>query len=283
MSQALDYCREKAASSGSNFLAGFRFLPPDQRDALTVLYAYCRELDDVVDDCSDAGVAQTALAWWQSDAAKIFSGQMPEHPVNQALKGVAARYGFPEQELNELINGMQMDLTLRRYADFAALQRYCYCVAGVVGRLIARILGFSHPDTLQYAETLGLALQLTNIIRDVGEDARMGRIYLPVDELQRFGVPAADILRGEPSAAFASLMAFQIDRAHNLYREAVAKLPREDKKSQKVGLIMAALYYALLQEIRRDGAENVLKYKIALPSPRKKRIALKTWLFGFKP
>ncbi|WP_274585516.1 presqualene diphosphate synthase HpnD [Neisseria leonii] len=279
----LDYCREKAAASGSSFLSGFRFLPSEKRDALTVLYAYCRELDDVVDDCRDAGVAQTTLAWWRADLAAVFSDGLPAHPVNRALKTVAADYALPESELAELINGMQMDLNRVRYADFAALQTYCYCVAGVVGRLIARILGFSDAATLVYAEKLGLALQLTNIIRDVGEDARMGRIYLPADELQRFDVPAADILNARDSEAFARLMAFQISRAEAVYREAVALLPKADRKRQKVGLVMGAVYYALLHEIRRDGAHNVLRYKIALPSARKKRIALKTWLFGFRP
>ena len=130
---------------------------------------------------------------------------------------------------------------------------------------------------------MGLALQLTNIIRDVGEDARKGRIYLPVEDMQRFGVPASVVMRSAPTPEFAALMAFQIGRARETYRQAVSLLPAADKKSQKVGLIMAAIYYALLNEIERDGAENVLTYKIAIPSPRKKRIALKTWLFGFRP
>lgn len=278
------YCEHKAAASGSSFLAGFRFLPEAGRRAMTVLYAYCRELDDVVDDCSDAAVAAQTLAWWRQDTAKIFHGTaLPEHPVNQAMRETAARYALPEAELGAVIDGMEMDLQPARYADFAALEHYCYHVAGVVGRLIARILGFSDPAVLAYADKMGLALQLTNIIRDVGEDAGVGRIYLPVEDLQRFNVPAADILARRQSPEFAELMAFQVARARETYREAVALLPPAERKGQRAGLIMAAIYYALLNEIERDGAANVLKYKLALPKPRKMRIALKTRLLGFKP
>ncbi|MCS4534616.1 presqualene diphosphate synthase HpnD [Neisseria montereyensis] len=279
----LEYCRQKAAESQSSFLAGFRFLSPPKRDAMTVLYAFCRELDDIVDEHSDAHVAQTTLNWWRGDLAKVFSGEMPEHPVCQALKIVAADFSLPHEELEEIINGMQMDLEQARYARFEDLQQYCYRVAGVVGRLITRILGFTQAATLDYAEKMGLALQLTNIIRDVGEDTRNGRIYLPTEEMQRFNVPAQVIMQHTPTPEFAALMAFQTERARNLYREAVALLPQQDKKAQKPGLIMAGIYYALLNEIIADGAENVLKYKIAIPSPRKKRIALKIWLFGFNP
>ena len=281
--QPLDYCRQKAAESRSSFLAAFRFLPQRRQDAMTVLYAFCRELDDVVDDCTDMQVAQTTLNWWRADLAKVFDGGAPEHPVCRALQGVVAEFALPHDELAEIIEGMQMDLTQARYANFAELQLYCHRVAGVVGRLITRILGFSRPETLDYADKMGLALQLTNIIRDVGEDARNGRIYLPMEDLQRFDVPAQTIMQAAPTPQFAELMAFQIARARATYREALAPLPAADKKAQKMGLILAGVYYALLNEIERDGAQNVLKYKIAIPGPRKKRIALKIWLFGFKP
>ena len=281
--QPLDYCRQKAAESRSSFLAAFRFLPQRRQDAMTVLYAFCRELDDVVDDCTDMQVAQTTLNWWRADLAKVFDGGAPEHPVCRALQGVVAEFALPHDELAEIIEGMQMDLTQARYANFAELQLYCHRVAGVVGRLITRILGFSRPETLDYADKMGLALQLTNIIRDVGEDARNGRIYLPMEDLQRFDVPAQTIMQAAPTPQFAELMAFQIARARATYREALALLPAADKKAQKMGLILAAIYYVLLNEIERDGAQNVLKYKIAIPGPRKKRIALKIWLFGFKP
>ena len=280
---ALDYCRQKAAESHSSFLSGFRFLSVEKRNAITVLYAFCRELDDVVDGCTDPNVAQITLNWWRSDLEKVFNNEMPEHPVHQALKDIRASFDLPKNEFEALIDGMQMDLEQARYGSFDELKLYCYRVAGVVGRLIARILGFSNPKTLEYADKMGLALQLTNIIRDVGEDARQGRIYLPIEEMQKFDVPANVIMQCKPTDNFAKLMQFQVDRARETYREAMLLLPAADKKSQKVGLIMAAIYNALLNEIDRDGAQNVLTYKIAIPSPRKKRIALKTWLFGFKP
>ena len=280
---ALDYCRQKAAESHSSFLSGFRFLSVEKRNAITVLYAFCRELDDVVDGCTDPNVAQITLNWWRSDLEKVFNNEMPEHPVHQALKDIQVSFDLPKNEFEALIDGMQMDLEQARYGSFDELKLYCHRVAGVVGRLIARILGFSNPKTLEYADKMGLALQLTNIIRDVGEDARQGRIYLPIEEMQKFDVPANVIMQCKPTENFAKLMQFQVDRARETYREAMLLLPAADKKSQKVGLIMAAIYYALLNEIDRDGAQNVLTYKIAIPSPRKKRIALKTWLFGFKP
>ena len=282
--QPLDYCREKAQTSHSNFLASFRFLPPVQRDAMTILYAYCRELDDIVDDSRDPSIARATLAWWRQDLSKVFQANTtPEHPVNQALHSIQPVFRLPESELADIINGMEMDLHHSRYATFDDLQYYCYRVAGVVGRLIARILGYTQDTTLQYAETLGLALQLTNIIRDVGEDARMGRIYLPQDELSQFGVSETSILAATPTPEFAALMQFQFNRARDTYRQAIALLPPADKKAQKAGLIMASIYHALLLEIERDGLANVLRYKIRIPNPRKMRIALKTWLFGFKP
>ena len=280
---ALDYCRQKAAESHSSFLSGFRFLSVEKRNAITVLYAFCRELDDVVDGCTDPNVAQITLNWWRSDLEKVFNNEMPEHPVHQALKDIRASFDLPKNEFEALIDGMQMDLEQARYGSFDELKLYCHRVAGVGGCLIARILGFSNPQTLEYADKMGLALQLTNIIRDVGEDARQGRIYLPIEEMQKFDVPANVIMQCKPTDNFAKLMQFQVDRARETYREAMLLLPAADKKSQKVGLIMSAIYYALLNEIDRDGAQNVLTYKIAIPSPRKKRIALKTWLFGFKP
>ena len=281
--QPLVYCREKALSSRSSFLSGFLFLSKNKRDALVVLYAFCRELDDVADGCSDKNVAEMSLRWWQADLAKVFSDGLPEHPVNKALRQVVNTFAMPHEELAEIIEGMRMDLRQNRYADFASLLLYCYRVAGVVGRLVTRILGFENPQTLAYAEKQGLALQLTNIIRDVGEDARMGRIYLPQDECRRFDVTENSILQCHPTEEFAALMDFQTARAEQVYRDARVLLPAEDCKKQKAGLVMAAVYYALLQEIRRDGAANVLKYKTVIPAPRKMCIALKTQFFGFKP
>lgn len=278
-----EYCQDKVQHSGSSFLAGFRFLSTQKQEAMIVLYAYCRELDDIVDNGSDIQVVKTTLAWWRNDMAKAFTDILPEHPVNQALQSIASHFSLPQIELEEIINGMEMDLYHARYQTFDDLQYYCYRVAGVVGRLIARILGFVDERTLVYAQTMGLALQLTNIIRDVGEDARLGRIYLPLDELQRFNVPENTILSAQASPEFTQLMRYQFERARQTYRQAMQILPKIDKKSQRVGQIMASIYYALLLEISRDGLDNVLRYKIRIPNPRKMRIALWCYFFGFKP
>jgi len=271
-----EYCQRKAAASGSSFYYSFLFLPPERRRAITALYAFCREVDDVVDECSDAGLAAAKLAWWRQEVATLDAGT-PQHPVTQALAPLARRYGIAAARLGEIIDGMEMDLRQVRYADLAALERYCYHVAGVVGLLAAGIFGYANARTLEYATALGTAFQLTNIIRDVGEDARKSRIYLPLDELARFGVPEADILRARHSDAFTRLMTFQVERAEAQYAKALALLPREDARAQRPGLIMAAIYRALLAEIRRDGY-RVLDRRIALTPIRKLWIAWKTWV-----
>jgi len=271
-----EYCQQKAAQSGSSFYYSFLFLPPEQRRAITALYAFCREVDDVVDESSDAGVAAKTLAWWRDEVRGLYEGN-PQHPVTRALQPAIEPYDIEEARLNEVIDGMEMDLQQSRYMDFAGLQRYCYHVAGVVGLLAARIFGVTNPQTLQYAETLGTAFQLTNIIRDVGEDARKNRIYLPMEDMQRFGVTAADILNRRESDNFRALMAFQGERADHYYREALALLPAEDRRAQRPGLIMAAIYRTLLDEIRRDGYQ-VLNQRTALTPVRKLWIAWRTWL-----
>ena len=271
-----EYCQQRAAASGSSFYYSFLFLPLERRRAITALYAFCREIDDVVDECADPGVAAAKLAWWRDEVAALYAGT-PQHPVTRALLPLVIPYGIAQVRLNEILDGMEMDLQHTRYPDFEALERYCYHVAGVVGLLAAGIFGYTNPQTLRYAEALGTAFQLTNIIRDVGEDARKNRIYLPLDELQRFGVPAGDILGGRHTDAFARLMAFQIDRAEAHYERALALLPSEDRKAQRPGLLMAAIYRALLAEIRRDGS-RVLAHRIALTPIRKLWIAWKTWV-----
>lgn len=271
-----EYCQSKAAQSGSSFYYSFLFLPPERRRAITALYAFCREVDDVVDECSDAAVAAAKLAWWRQEIGALFAGT-PQHPVTRALAPIAAPYQITAARLNAILEGMEMDLHQPRFADFAALERYCHHVAGIVGVLAAGIFGYRNPQTLEYAETLGRAFQLTNIIRDVGEDARRNRVYLPMDELARFEVPAADILNARDTAAFRRLMAFQIERAEQHYEHAMALLPAEDRRAQRPGLIMAAIYRTLLDEIRRDGC-RVLTHRIALTPLRKLWLAWRTWL-----
>ena len=272
------YCQQKAAASGSSFYYAFLFLPAERRRAITALYAFCREVDDVVDEATDPQLAAARLAWWRQEVGLLFDGR-PQHPVSRALAPALAPMGITAERLNEIIDGVEMDLTQTRYLDFAGLERYCHLVAGVVGVLAAGIFGYRDPRTLEYANALGIAFQLTNIIRDVGEDARRNRIYLPVEDLQRFGVSAADVLAAHHSDAFTALMAFQAARARDWYARAMALLPQEDRRAQRPGLIMAAIYAALLGEIERDGF-HVLQQRTSLTPLRKLWIAWKTWLAG---
>ena len=271
-----EYCQQKAAASGSSFYYSFLFLPPERRRAITALYAFCREVDDVVDECSDAQLARTKLAWWRMEIGKLFEGN-PSHPVTKALAPFIEKFRMRKEQLNEIVDGMEMDLAQTRYLDFAALERYCYHVAGAVGLLAAGVFGYKHPQTLDYAKNLGTAFQLTNIIRDVGEDARKNRIYLPMDELKKFDVPAADILQARYSGGFVELMKFQAARADDFYRKAFGALPAEDRRAQRAGLIMAAIYRATLAEVERDGFK-VLTQRTSLTPLRKLWLAWKTWV-----
>jgi 15-cis-phytoene synthase len=272
------YVQQKAAASGSSFYYAFLFLPKPRRAAITAFYAFCREVDDVVDDMVDAGVAATKLAWWQSEVAKAFAGQ-PSHPVMKALMPLAGDYQIEQRHLQAVIEGCQMDLAQTRYLDYPGLQRYCHLVAGVVGEVAANIFGQTQPQTTAYAHKLGQALQLTNIIRDVGEDSLRGRIYLPVNELQQFDVKAHEILKRSYSDRFTALMQFQAQRAQGLYDEALALLPPEDRRAQKPGLMMASIYRALLNEIQRDQFQ-VLHQRISLTPLRKLWLAWKVQALG---
>ncbi len=273
-----DYVQEKAAASGSSFYYAFLFLPQPRRAAITAFYAFCREVDDVVDDMVDAGVAATKLAWWRSEVAKAFAGQ-PSHPVMRALMPLTAEFGIEQRHLQAIIDGCQMDLEQTRYLDYPGLQRYCHLVAGEVGEVAARIFGQTQPQTTAYAHKLGQALQLTNIIRDVGEDALRGRIYLPVNELQQFDVKAHEILNRVYSDRFVALMQFQAQRAHGLYDEALALLPADDRRAQKPGLMMASIYRALLREIEVDKFQ-VLNQRIKLTPLHKMWLAWKVQALG---
>ena len=271
-----EYCRQKTAQSGSSFYYSFLFLPPPRRRAITALYAFCREVDDVVDEIADRDVARVKLAWWRNEIATAFDGT-PQHPVAQALVPVVRDLDLPLEHFQTIIDGMAMDLEVSRYVDFEALELYCHRVAGVVGLLSARIFGQTDKRTSDYARDLGIAFQLTNIVRDVGEDALRGRIYLPQDELAQFGVAPSQIIRREHSPAFVTLMRHQVDRARGWYERALAKLAPVDRRAQRPGLIMAAIYRTLLDEIERDRF-RVLDRRIALTPLRKFAIAWKTAL-----
>ncbi len=270
------YCQTKAKESGSSFYHTFRFLDKQRRLAITALYAYCREVDDVVDECSEYEVAQVKLNWWRDELNNLFAGS-PIHPVTKALQPHIKTFSLDQAYFDEIIDGMEMDLKYNRYDDFKHLQLYCYRVASVVGYLSAQIFGFEDRNTLKYAHDLGIAFQLTNIIRDVGEDARRNRIYLPLDELKQFGVSEEDIIQSRESENVKSLMAFQIERAESFYDKALKQLPAIDKKNQRAGLMMAAIYRTLLREINADGPEKVLNARTSLGTLHKLKLALRVW------
>jgi phytoene synthase len=276
------YVQDKAAKSGSSFYYAFLFLPAPRRAAITAFYAFCREVDDIVDEVSDPGVAATKLQWWRHEVAQAWAGR-PSHPVTQALLPLAADYAIEPAHLLAVIEGCETDLQQTRFLDYAALQRYCHLVAGVVGEVAANIFGRTEAATVAYAHQLGLAMQLTNIIRDVGDDARRGRIYLPVSELQRFDVKAHELLRREApwgySDRFQALMRYQAERAHTAYDSALKLLPEADRQAQKPGLMMANIYRTLLREIESQGFQ-VLQQRTSLTPLRKLWIATRTHLRG---
>jgi phytoene synthase len=272
------YVQNKAASSGSSFYYAFLFLPPQRRAAITAFYAFCREVDDVVDEVSDPSVAANKLAWWRKEVSSAFAGS-PSHPVMRALLPHTQAFDIRPEHLQAVIDGCEMDLTQSRYLDYPALQRYCHLVAGVVGEVAAGIFSRSLDGTTQYAHQLGQAMQLTNIIRDVGDDARRGRIYLPVSDLQRFDVKAHELLlRKAPwgySDRFQALMQFQAERAHAAFDSALTLLPEADRAAQKPGLMMANIYRTLLREIEAGGFQ-VLHQRVSLTPLRKLWIAMRT-------
>ena len=271
-----EYCQQKATQSGSSFYYSFMFLPPERRRAITALYAFCREVDDAVDEPADPQVARAKLDLWRHEVARLYAGQA-QHPVTRALVPAIGPFNIQQRQLREIMDGIGMDLTQNRYPDFESLRLYCHRVAGVVGQLAASIFGYRNPKTIEYAENLGLAFQLTNIIRDVGEDARKDRIYIPSDEMQRFGVAAADVLKAQHTENFSRLIEFQVQRVENCYAEALAALPAEDRRAQRPGLVMAAIYRTVLEEIGRDGYQ-VLTGRTTLTPIRKLWIAWKTWV-----
>ena len=272
------YVQQKAVASSSSFYYAFLFLPPHRRAAITAFYVFCREVDDVVDEVTDPGVAATKLAWWHREVDQAYQGH-PQHPVMQALMPLSAEFGIEARHLHAIVEGCEMDLRQTRYLDFSGLRGYCHLVAGIVGEVSARIFGQTQAQTTDYAHTLGLAFQLTNIIRDVGEDALRGRIYLPVEELQRFDVKAHEILQRVDSERFQQLMAFQCERALALYEDALQQLPAADRRSQKPGLMMASIYRTLLHEIRA-ARFPVLRERVSLTPLRKLWLAWKVQALG---
>lgn len=269
-----EYCQQKASTSGSSFYYSFLFLPQEQRSAITALYAFCREVDDVVDECSEPQIARIKLQWWREEIQQTFAGSA-RHPVTQALQPCLSAFKLPIEHFLEIIDGMQMDLEQTRYPCFDDLASYCYRVAGVVGLLSVAIFGFRNPATMDYARDLGTALQLTNILRDLREDASRGRIYIPEDEMRRHEVDPEDILNLRDGENLRALLTFQAQRAHRYYEQALRQLPDEDRYRQRGGLIMAQIYRSTLREIERDGFQ-VMQRRVALTPVRKLWIAWRT-------
>ena len=269
-----EYCRDKAAKSGSSFYYSFLFLPELQRQAIIALYAFCREVDDVVDETHEPDVARSTLEWWRQEINNTFKGEA-SHPVGKALQTAIQNFDLHEEYFMEIIDGMAMDLDQFSYPEFKHLALYCHRAASVVGLLSVEIFGYQDRKTLNYAENLGMALQLTNIIRDVREDAERGRIYLPQDELQQFNVKADDLLDLKSSPELIELLKFQTARARQYYQQAMQALPDSDRYTQRTGLIMSAIYQATLVEIEQDNFQ-VLQHRVSLTPVRKLWIAWRT-------
>ena len=274
-----EYCKQKTKESHSSFLTAFIFLKKEKREALTALYAFCREVDDIADECLDHEIASRKLNWWREEIERLFKSE-PQHPVSKALHPFISHFNLSKNYFIEIIDGMEMDVKFNRYESFEQLQLYCYRVASCVGILSANIFGFKNKNTLDFAKNLGIALQLTNIIRDLGEDARRGRIYIPLDELKKLDVSEEEIISLNNSKKIKNLVENQVDRAKQFYGLAIKTLPTEDKKSQKIGLVMGNIYYVLLNEILKDDPEKILNQKTILPGFRKLRISILTML-GF--
>jgi len=270
-----EYCQDKTASSGSSFYYSFLFLPENKRNAITALYAFCREVDDVVDNHSNVDIARVKLNWWRSEIDRLFL-EKPAHPVAIALLPAISEFNMDKNYFLDIITGMEMDLTKTRYNDFNELSDYCYHVASVVGILSAGIFGYREDKTREYAIKLGQALQLINIIRDVGEDARRNRIYIPKKDLEKFSVSEADILNGVETKQFYKLMAYQADRADKYYQQAMELLPDNDRSRQLAGVIMANVYLGTLSKIKTSGYRT-LKKRISLGKLHKLWIAWRTY------
>ena len=270
----IEYCREKVSSSGSSFYFAFQFLPPRERDGITALYAFCREVDDVVDQVREPDVARVKLDWWRGEVAALFDGT-PQHPVTRALADVRAHARLDKRWFDEILDGMQMDLDHEGYERFDDLLLYCWRAAGVVGLLSASVFGYDDPDTEQYAQHLGTAFQLTNIIRDVGEDARRGRVYLAREDLRRHGVGADDLTAASTGPALAAVLAEYGERARGYYARAFAALPAGDRSRQRSGVMMATIYARLLERLAGDGY-RVLERRVTLNPLHKLWLAWRT-------
>lgn len=273
--EAYAYCRAVTRQHAKNFYYAFLFLPKTQRDAIYAVYAFCRYCDDIADDGHAVATQHTLLESWRQELDNCYAGQ-PTHRITQALQRTVEQYAIPQQYFQELICGVEMDLAIQRYATFADLEQYCYRVASAVGLACLPIFGVNHPRVQSYARYLGIALQLTNIIRDVKEDAERGRIYVPLEDLHAFQYAETDLLHQRYTSAFVALMHFQQQRAVEYYRQAEACLLPGDRARLVAPEIMAAIYRTTLRKIARR-QYNVFRGRTSLPTLHKVLLALRVF------
>ncbi|MEE8110824.1 MAG: presqualene diphosphate synthase HpnD [bacterium] len=274
-SRSLDYCRTLTRRSGSNFFYSFLFLPRPQREAIYAVYAFSRAVDDVVDNADGSTDSAEELAEWRREVDRMYGGR-PKHPIAAQMAKAARTFHIPRELPLALIDGCEMDLTRNRYETFEELYHYCYHVASVIGLMCIEVFGYRTEKTKVYAEKLGVAFQLTNILRDVKPDAGRGRIYLPREDLDRFDYREEDVSNGVYDKRFVSLMKFQCERARRFYREAEEALTPEDRPTLLAAEIMAGIYGRILQEIE-NLRYDVFRHSVSLPRYHKMWIALRVW------
>jgi len=271
--------RSITRKSASNLALAFVLLPKAKRVGMSALYAFCREVDDVVDEEEVLVEERRArLHAWRDDIARAYCGERPQFPVNQELSSVIARHHLPYALFDELIRGVEMDLDIQRYGSFADLEVYCYRVASVVGLLSIEIFGYQNPACRHYADHLGKALQLTNILRDVGVDARRGRIYLPLEELARHNVAPEEILALQYSDRFARLAGSVAQQARRFYRQARQTLPWEDRRSMVAAELMGSVYWRLLGKLERQQFQVFGPHLTRVNKCQKLLLVLRTWV-----
>lgn len=275
-------------SRDTSFYYSFLVLPPRKRRAIVAVWDFCRAVDDAVDEVvpeeewrggltpAAHARAEQELRLWRSEVSAAFAGT-PRTPQGRALQPYVREFNLPERHFHDLVDGVEMDLAHVRYPTFDALAGYCRRVASAVGLICVEIFGYRDPAAREYAESLGLALQLTNIVRDVAADLRRGRVYLPVEDLARFGVSEEDLARGVVTPQVRALLAYECARARSFYERAASQLPAADARSLVAAEIMGAIYYEILQRIERAGYD-VFSRRIRVPRPRRAGIALRVWL-----
>lgn len=275
----MQHSRAITRKSASNLALAFVLLPKPRRDAMSALYAFCREVDDVADeDASPVEERRKQLSEWRADIARACENQAPQFVVNRELQPVIRQFSLPFGLFDELIKGCEMDLDIKRYENFEQLELYCYRVASVVGLLSIEIFGYTNPATREYAISLGKALQLTNILRDVKTDAARGRIYLPESELKKFEVAEGDILQGRYSENFRALAESMAARARKFYSAAHEALPAEDRKFMAAAELMGVVYWRLLKKLERARFDVFGPQPVGLSKPQKLALIFQSWL-----